>query len=523
MTPRILITVMAAAFIGVAPGAAQTLLLDPIGDTELRRTDFGNDGVVNVPVHRMPDLVGYQLGRWTPTDPSVDPYTGDWDPLGEFVRLDFGFVNIINPPGPLGLSVPAYDPYRYGPHPVYGFVEIDMDRNLATGGEVQQPQLRYLANVARFGGRPAGPRFANRVATSGNDLNHPFNEPPLVRRSGEEFHIALLGDDIQQIIELSGDGDLVFEFGDVWLVRGQLFHRAHGYEEFSASKGPPPGTYKPEVDLRWEFVPNLGTTLVTLVYPLTQAASAQMRGEGVVEPLNGTASDQNSIEEALDDLIFSVQTLPADDPNRLDPQFPIIAAWENQQVSEALDADLWDLTFLAGMTYQAPEPGALFAWTDVQPGPMVGDMNGNGAVTPPDVLAVNDFIALHDGDGDFDSGSAGDLRVELPDFAQNFSLFDVNYDGVVDFNDAQWVPLMGDLDFDLDVDLADRAIFTTALVSPQLLNPPPEFEKIENRADFRRDGILDGRDMQGFVNRLVGPPPPEPDPKPPASAAMTNR
>ena len=382
-----------------------------------------------------------------------------------------------------------------------------MDQRINTGGETFAFALRYLANVARFGGKPSGIRFANRVALFGDDVFNGFTQPPFVQRSGEEFHIALFGDHITQVIELSGNGNGIFEWGESWIVRGPLFHRAHGYEEFSFAGGPPPGAYEPIVDLRWDYVPSLQITLVSLVYPLTQNGSAAMLGDAEVEPLNGVASDQNSIEEALDDLIFSVNSLPANDPNRLDQNFPIIAPWENSLAVNFLNAGDWDLTLLVGMAYVNPDPGgALCAWTDVQPDPVRGDFNGDGGVTPQDVNAVSNFIASHDGDGTTDGGVAGDLRVDLLDFARNFSVYDLNYDGVVSRNDVDLVPLLGDLDFDNDVDFDDVAIFIVALISPDALNPDSNLGRILPRADFNSDGLLDARDIQGFVNRLIGGP-----------------
>lgn len=489
------------------PSRAQTILLDPLGDAAIRRTDSSNDGDVAAPMHAKPDLVGYRIGRWTPDDATSDLYTGTWNNIGEFFRLDVGFALVANPPGPLAINAPDYDPYRYGPHPAFGWVEIDMDQRMNTGGETFAFGLRYLANVARFGGKPSGIRFANRVALFGDDVFNGFTQAPFVQRSGEEFHIALFGDHITEVFELSGNGNGIFEWGESWIIRGPLFHRAHGYEEFSLAGGPPPGSYEPIVDLRWDYVPSLQITLVSLVYPLTQSASAAMLGDAETEPLNGVASDQSSIEEALDDLIFSVDVLPANDPNRLDQNFPIISAWENNQATSYLNAADWDLTLMVGMAYVNQDPGgALCAWTDVQPNPVRGDFNGDGLVTPQDVNAVSNFITSYDGDGTTDGGVPGDLRVELIAFARNFSVYDLNYDGVVGRTDSDLVPLLGDLDFDTDVDFDDLAIFIVALVNPDALNPDSNLGRILPRADFNSDGLLDGRDIQGFVNRLIGGP-----------------
>src|SRR5262249_28621501 len=152
----------------------------------------------NDTLHAKPDLVGYQIGRWQPTNVANDLYIGSWSATGQFVRVDIGFSGLINPPGPVGITSPAYAPYLYGPNPVLGFIEFDLDHDTSTGGETSAPGLRYLANVARFGGKPATPRFADRVALQASDADLPFDTAPYVKRSGEEFHIALFGDHITQ-------------------------------------------------------------------------------------------------------------------------------------------------------------------------------------------------------------------------------------------------------------------------------------------------------------------------------------
>jgi hypothetical protein len=481
------------------------LVWDTLGEAVVRRTDLGADGAVGVDVHQVPDLVGYQIGRWAPTNATTNIFAGTWSLAGAFFRIDVGFAGVANPPGTLALSGESYSPYLYGPNPVFGFIEMDMDSDVNTGGETAAPDVRYLANVARFGGKPATPRFANRVALNGPDADQAFNLPPWVQRSGEEFHIALFGDDITQVTELSGDGDGVFEAAEIWNVRGRLFHRAHGYEEFSFSEGPPPGSYMPIVDLRWEHVPALAITIVTLVYPLTQNASAQQLNDGEVEPLDGSVVNQHSIEEALDDLIFSVQVLPVNDPNRFDPEFPLIANWENRTPQPYFGAHGWDLNLLVGMAYLAEDPsGAILAWTDVQDEPLFGDVNGSAGVTFADVNAINGFVAAHDGDVDVDGGAAGDAQVELTQFGWNFSVYDLNYDGLVNGLDAMLAPVLGDVDVDNDIDLDDAAVFSTVLCDPQSLNLPADYEIIVPRADFTRDGLLNGADMQGFVRVLLG-------------------
>src|SRR5262249_21116213 len=268
------------------------------------------------------------------------------------------------------------------------------------------------------------------------------------------------------------------------------------YEEFSVALGPPPGAYMPDVDLLWAWQGNLSITMVSLVYPLTQAASAAARGDPTIEALDGDPTNQNSIEEALDDLIFSVNITPTNDPRRLDPEFPIIANWEGRSPLNYLDPRTWELCLVVGMAYPAEDPGgALVAWTDVQDNPLLGDVNGDGSVTAADTMAIHAFVLAHDGDSNVDAGPAGDGRVLLSQFARNFSIYDVNYDGVVDMADVMATPLMGDLNFDDTVDLADAQIFLNLLLGRTPIIPPANISFVVRRADFDRDGVINGGDI----------------------------
>ncbi|UCE61800.1 MAG: hypothetical protein JSU63_08645, partial [Phycisphaerales bacterium] len=148
--------------------------------------------------------------------------------------------------------------FRYGDHPVYGFVEIDMDADVWTGGELFAPEYRYLGNVVRFGGNVLHPEFLDRVALDGSAFDDDFLTPPFVERHGEEFHLALIGGQFGagDIVEVAGDDDGIFEEGETWNIRGPFFHRAHGYELFSFVEGGRyPGEYAPDADLQFRHDP----------------------------------------------------------------------------------------------------------------------------------------------------------------------------------------------------------------------------------------------------------------------------
>jgi hypothetical protein len=488
---------------------APRLEWDTLGDAVIRRTDAGGVAALDESQHAAPDLWGYQIGLWEPVDPAVDLYSGAWSESGGFLRVDVGFFGLVHPPGPVLASQGDYDPWRYGPNPVFGFIEFDVDDDVWTGGETGFPQIRYLVNVSRFGGFLGAPRFFDRIVTYGEQSNNDFATPPLVQRSGEEFHLVLRGDEQILIRDVVGNGDGRFDWDETWIAGGRFLHRAHGYEQFSLADGPPPGAYLPEVDLLYTSYSSLNLTIITMVYPLTNAASARHRGQGIVQLHDGNADNQNSIAEALDDLIFSVEAYPPDDPIRLRPEFPLIAGWEGRTASAYLTPNAWYITLLLGMAYLDPPPAAQFAWTDVHPEPLPADVDGDGVAGLSDRAAILGFIAVFDGDAAIDGGPPQDGCVELLGFAENFSLYDLNYDGRVDGLDAGLIPIdprPGDIDGDFDVDGDDRAIFVAALADPSSLSLPIPYDTIVQRADFNDDGILDGDDVQGFVAALFAGP-----------------
>lgn len=471
-------------------------LSDPLGDARIRRTDLGGNGDVGEAYHAIPDIAGFGMGNWQPANPSQNLFVGTWSPQGAFLRVDVGFAGQVNPPGPLDLLPnSSFEPYRYGDHPAFGYIEVDVDRNVSSGGEPDRPDLRYLWNVTRFGGLPGVPRFlaADRIATHWTHLDNNLSTPPHVERSGEEFHIALFGDWIDAVQEISGNGDNTFEPGEVWWVYGQLFHRAHVFRYFSSAG--PDGDYLPTVILQFDHPVGASVTVVSLVYPLTNAASALQQGDPSVEPPDASYTNQNSVEEALIDLQTTVQRIiSTGDPLQNDIRFPMIAPWGNQFPGDYLLPIDYHFDMLVGMAYQAEKlDGSVVAWTDAWPGPVYSDFNGDGRVTLADVQLFDSFIAQNDA-----ADGVPDGEVQIPDFARNFSMFDLSYNGVVDAEDRQLIVVPGDLNGDFLVDQTDVALFVWALLNPGVTPPnvPPDFFI---RADFNRDVKLDGRDSPGMV------------------------
>ncbi len=467
---RILTVCVAALYWGAPPARAQVTLpivhQDPVGDGRLLRTDAGADGPVDPGVHHPPDVVAYVLSAWEPDDPQSDPFTGEWQMNGPFLRLDLTFAGLVNPPGTLGCCGHPFAPFKYGPHPVFGYVEIDVDGSAETGGELDSPRFRYTGNAARFGGLPRGARFSNRLALDAGAFDGNINTGPFVERSGEEFHLALLGWLFNEAgIIRTDETNAVFEPGETWLIPGRTFHRAHGYEPFSyACCRGTLGSYEPDVVLRFSHDVIEDRTTVSLVYPRTNNASAALAGAGGVEALDGDPANQNSVLEGLDDLVFAAKN---PQPNWLsDPRYAIIAGWSAYELwpdpndaRQFLQPADWEVTVLVGGSYAAVQGDVTFVWSDMMPNAVPGDFNGSGGVGPADVALFDAFIAAHDGQSPRDEDGVVNGVVDIVEFGPNFSLFDVNYDGLVDASDRPIVPNDGhrpaDFDHDRDVDQSD--------------------------------------------------------------------
>ncbi len=457
-------------------------------DVIVRRTDAGGIAPYDPLVHRPPDVVRVVLGNWQPIDPQGDVFVGGFDVSGEFLRIDVRFAGLQNPPG---ATAPAsFAPFEFGPHPVYGFLEVDIDLDNHTGGETGAPQFRYPANVARFGGVPAGDRFEERVLRTPDDDDSEFESSPYVERSGEEFHLALLPTSFAAggIARLVGDQDSIFESGETWVLSGRWFHRAHGFEPFSlAQGGAAAGEYMPISPLRFSHDVSSDETAVSLVFPLTNAAAAALSGEAP-QPNNADPSDQASVEEGLVDLVESAQfalAFPSGAPEEI-----LITGWALESPANRLDAWRWRMTMLAGASYSASGFG--FVWTDVLPNPTRGDVNGENGVDHDDFNNLSDYVEGHDHDD-----GVNDDRVVLSGFPASFSVFDVSGDGVVDEGDLAFLSPVGDADLDDDVDLHDFARLQACSAQFGVMGC--------DLADLNRDGESTNSDACWLAQILTGP------------------
>ena len=489
MVLAVLLSIFTAA--GQSGPGVLTAYPDPGYDVVARPTDLGAIAPFDLAAHHQPNIIEMTIGRWQAPAPADAPFTGSYANSGGFGRLDIAFEGLINPPGRTSLM--SFDPFAYGPNPVYGFIEFDVDLECDTGGETDAPQYRYLANIARFGGLPEGNTFDDRVAAEGADLDGDFTTEPYIERSGEEFHLALLGSEFYSadITEITGDADLQFEAGETWDIVSHCLHRAHGFEPYSlATGGSVPGEYELKSIIRFSHNPQTDITSLSLVFPLTNMAAGALWNE-TPQSYNHDPSDHASIFEALRDLRESaviVDMFPSGQPEEA-----LILGWQNQGPGSFMDPQQWRVTALVGTTYTAAGYG--FIWTDAYPNVLRGNVDGEDGVTFDDEDKIEDYIELHDAED-----GATDERVVLADFATDFAVYDLNHDGIVETADLLLVSAEGDADGDNDVDLADFARYQQC-AGLDSGNWPAAC----GLADLDADGAITKNDHRWFVSVMTGP------------------
>lgn len=449
-----------ALLLGPAPVWGQFVeFQDPAKDTDLIRTDTDNNGPVDPQSHRPPDLLTVRIGLWRPFKAKEDLFKGEWKDTGSklFVRLDMEFAGLMNPPGPLTASGGGFNPFRFGPHPVFGFVELDADEDVNTGGELSLTGDWFLGAVGRSGSLPSllPSELRARAAQWGPELDGDCDTPPFADRSGEDFHLAIFGEEYRSHTVVSGDADALFESGETWDMKGKWLHRAHGFEPFSFACGSKVGVYDPTATMRWSHNPNQSTSTISLIFPVDNQAAAEMAGEKE-EPNDCDPYNQASIEEALADLQISGQVAQQTGGKCSD----IITRWGDKEPENHLDPQVWPIRALLSTSYTAQEDGP-YVWSDFYPNSIRGDVTGDGVRNGADQAMIEAFInredgGLNDGDGQVNG------KVVLLGFARNFALFDVTRDGKVEHSDGR----NGDLDHDGDIDLEDWKRFKPCLMGP---------------------------------------------------------
>lgn len=514
----------------LASAGPLAIVTDPGEDHAAHPTDLGATGAFEPSAHALPDLLGYRLGYWKPDDITSTPYLGEWNPNTAFLRLDLTFNGLVNPPGPLGCcGNPAWDPYRYGPRPLSGYVEFDVDPvqyapdfgtgecpvvdplKANTGGELDVPQLRYVGNVARFGGLPPLTTLCNEIALDAWAFDHDPTTPPYVERSGEDFHLAIEGGEVQRSgIIRSDPRDWEFNEGETWIVPGHFFQRAHGYTQYSSAccrNGAPIGRYDPLVELQFKHDTEQDRTTVSLVYPLTNAGSALWRQEPEVQDPDVLFTNQNSVHEALEELHASAVQWSSTAAG--EPEFLLLAGWEFQNLDDYLDPTTWDVTVIVGTCYEEQQETALYVWSDIYPNVIRGDLDGNGCVDATDLALFHDFVSTYDGMPGYDGDYAVNGQIEIIGYALNFSLYDVDYDGDINARDEQIIAdgfndAPGDFDHDGDVDLRDFGRLQACLRADDQ-NNAEDLAIGCLTADLTSDGNVDHEDLAIFMMCVSGP------------------
>jgi hypothetical protein len=243
-------------------------------------------------------------------------------------------------------------------------------------------------------------------------------------------------------------------------------------------------------------------TIISLVYPLTNAGSAAMTGNPI-EDMDIFFTNQNSVDEALWELVISA--FAATPGDRSLPQFALIAPWENKNPDDFLDPTRWQVTVLVGGSYTSPQD-ALFVWSDIYPNVEIGDFDGDGIIDPADSAMFDAYLLGNDGNPSIDADGEVNDRIEIANFGPSFSLYDLNYDGLVDGDDRAMIggPLLPRADFDRDgdVDLVDFGHMQSCLTAGAA---PVSFIAGCRNADLDRDHDVDHEDVEIFVACASGP------------------
>jgi hypothetical protein len=145
-----------------------------------------------------------------------------------------------------------------------------------------------------------------------------------------------------------------------------------------------------------------------------------------------------------------------------------------------------------------------YIWTDICPNVVRGDFNGDGLRTRTDARMAGSFVSLRDGDPAFDVDLTSNGVVELVNFGVWFSIYDVDYDGLVGSYDVSFAQQNhGDYENDGDVDLVDYGAFQRCCASSA--TGTTVTAACRDAFDMDNDGVVDLEDLDGFIQRLKGP------------------
>lgn len=463
---------------------------DLAGDVLVRRTDPQMVAELAEGCN-LPNLTRLMVGTWSTPTPTTDPYTGTYvdAAVGHLLRFDLELRGVVNPPGSLSQS--SYTPFQFGPSPLYGFIEFDVDGDVDTGGELgSAARNRYLANVGRFGRLPRPP-LTGRAAKFGWQVDSIFGTTPQIERSGSDFSLAFCGCYPTTIVSESGNGNGVFEAGETWIVRGGFFQRAGGYQgacsSIGGAAGLQVGQYVPWVNLRWSHSIATDRTTITLIFPATMQGAAQLAGQAV-QPMNFSASDHTSLAEALNDLITGCGSVAPGTPVHT-----LSNRWSGRDPNDPRyrDPTRWSTHALVGTAAVTPVDGASLIWTDTGFDDVHRDLNGDGIADPSDKSVVLQTIEALDGSV-WDAGGNGreDGVVILSSPGVNFAAADVDGNGSIDSLDVRSL-CIGDFNRDGQVNILDYITFFNAFITG------------DSAADLNLNGVLDAGDFSIFTNSVL--------------------
>ncbi len=450
--------VTAILSMGVAQGtlSAQTLKIwsDPQGDAVVRRTDPG----ATAPIDPGSTLIAVVVSGWAPSSPANDPFVGAFAQTSNanIFKIDIVFAGLINPPGQVGLGNPGFNPFEFGPNPVYGFLDLDVDGRKDTGGELSFPaENRYLANIARFGRLPYG-SIGERAAQSADDIDGDFFTQPFSERTGADFAVTFCGCWNVTIVNEGGNGDQIFDPGETWIVRGRFLERSQGYTGASSGFGGSVfGHWDPFTNVQFRHDIPSNTTTITIVAPLDMVGAALLKGDPV-QPIDFNFFNHTAIVEALNDIIDGANG------QLFGPVFVLTEKWRGRDPFDSLDVYDWEATALFGTTYTNPSDYS-YAWTDTGFGEVPGDTNADGTANNIDAAALRAHVYLLDG-GPKDGDGTQNGSVQIINPGINFSLFDLNGDHLVQGEDLWVYGHRADLDPNGQLDIFDFIAFQTAFI-----------------------------------------------------------
>jgi hypothetical protein len=453
--------------------------IDSGGDAAPHPTDpGGNDQFFGA---ILPDMLSLTISGWSIGIPGGDPYVGTTvnGSLAQLVRIDLVLAGLLNPPGPLGLGAFPFQPDRYGNRPLYGLIELDIDRSKTTGGELgDTASLRYLANVGRFATRPNG-SIGQRMAIRGSDVDGVFTTLPQYERSGSEFDFGFCGCSDTVLLNESGNGNGIMEPGEAFVVQGRFFRRVASFASVSGMEGGSlGGLYDPLVEVRFAHDVMLDQTTVSLVFPLTMQGAAILSGQPQQAP-DFLVDNHVSMEEALWDIIDGADGFNGVPTPEI---FTLINGWSGRIPGSFLDPTRWLATALVGTSYIVPGQ-TLYVWTDTGFDETRADFTGDAFVSSADTAAFDAYIVANDG-GPFDADSLVNGQIQVPSPGTGFDSHDIINDGVLDTLDRNFLVTFNpaDLNGDGAVDGADLGVLLGSWGD-------------SGPADLNSDGTVDGSDL----------------------------